>query len=79
MSADDTFFDTNIVLYLFSQDDNRAERAEALLADGGLISVQVLNELTSCGFSFYFTFFVSLYFTYSLHKLVLIDSQTVHA
>ncbi|MFH0730222.1 MAG: DUF4214 domain-containing protein [Pseudomonadota bacterium] len=37
------------------------------------------QRVRNCGFSFYFTFFVSLYFTYSLHKLVLIDSQTVHA
>ncbi|MFH0725014.1 MAG: Plug domain-containing protein [Pseudomonadota bacterium] len=38
-----------------------------------------IRNVDTCGFSFYFTFFVSLYFTYSLHKLVLIDSQTVHA
>lgn len=38
-----TFFDTNVLLYLASRDP-RAERAEALLAGGGTISVQVLNE-----------------------------------
>jgi predicted nucleic acid-binding protein len=47
MNANEIFFDTNILLYLFSQDDAKAERAEALVADGGLISVQVLNELAS--------------------------------
>lgn len=39
MNADEIFFDTNILLYLFSKDEAKAERAEALVADGGLISV----------------------------------------
>lgn len=41
------FFDTNVVLYLLSEDAEKADRAEALLTDGGVISVQVLNEFTS--------------------------------
>jgi predicted nucleic acid-binding protein len=41
------FFDTNVVLYAFAAGDRRSARAEALLAEGGVISVQVLNELTS--------------------------------
>ena len=41
------FFDTNVLLYLLSADDTRADRAEALLAEGGTISVQVLNEFAS--------------------------------
>lgn len=41
------FFDINILLYLFSGDSDKAVRAEALLAQGGLISVQVLNEFAS--------------------------------
>ena len=41
------FFDTNVALYLLSADQEKAERAEALLAGGGTISVQVLNEFTS--------------------------------
>jgi predicted nucleic acid-binding protein len=41
-----SFFDTNVLLYLFSNDPVKADRAEALLRDGGMISVQVLNELT---------------------------------
>ncbi|MEO8675221.1 MAG: PIN domain-containing protein [Casimicrobiaceae bacterium] len=47
MSAVDAFFDTNVVLYLFSADAAKADRAEALLAAGGLISVQVLNEFAA--------------------------------
>jgi predicted nucleic acid-binding protein len=38
------FFDTNILLYLLSEDTAKADRAEELLAKGGVISVQVLNE-----------------------------------
>jgi predicted nucleic acid-binding protein len=40
------FFDTNILLYLFSEDSAKADKAEAQIAEGGLISVQVLNEFT---------------------------------
>ena len=47
MSAVDAFFDTNVVLYLFSADAAKANRAEALLAAGGLISVQVLSEFAA--------------------------------
>ena len=46
MNADE-FFDTNILLYLFSQDETKAKQVEVLLAAGGLISVQVLDELVS--------------------------------
>lgn len=38
------FLDTNVLLYLFSADALKADRAEQLLADGGTVSVQVLNE-----------------------------------
>jgi predicted nucleic acid-binding protein len=41
------FFDTNILLYLVSADDARADRAETLLAAGGTISAQVLNEFAA--------------------------------
>ena len=47
MSAAKVFFDTNVLLYLLSEDAAKADRAEALLADGGVISVQVLNEFAS--------------------------------
>ena len=41
------FFDTNVPLYLISNDASRAGRAEELLALGGTISVQVLNEFVA--------------------------------
>jgi predicted nucleic acid-binding protein len=41
------FFDTNVVLYAFRQDDARSQVAETLLAGGGTISVQVLNEFVA--------------------------------
>ena len=41
------FFDTNILVYVVGQKDKRTDKAEALLAGGGIISVQVLNELAN--------------------------------
>jgi predicted nucleic acid-binding protein len=41
------FFDTNILVYIVGQTDKRTEAAEALLTGGGIISVQVLNELAN--------------------------------
>ncbi len=41
------FLDSNIVLYLLSADATKADRAQALLEAGAVISVQVLNEVTS--------------------------------
>jgi predicted nucleic acid-binding protein len=41
------FFDTNVLLYLLSQDEAKADRAEELLADGAMISVQGLNEFAA--------------------------------
>jgi predicted nucleic acid-binding protein len=38
------FIDTNILIYAFSEDEPRAGVAETLLATGGSMSVQVLNE-----------------------------------
>ena len=46
MSATEHFFDTNVLLYLLS-DDDRADAAAALVATGGVISVQVLNEFAA--------------------------------
>ena len=43
--SDKPFFDTNVLVYVVAQKDDRSDRAEALLASGGMISVQVLNEL----------------------------------
>jgi len=48
MSVDKPFFDTNVLLYLFcGHDGDKAEKAEALLAAKGVVSVQVLNEFAS--------------------------------
>ena len=45
--AERPFLDTNVVLYLLSADRPKAERAEALLARRGVVSVQVLNEIAN--------------------------------
>ena len=50
MKIDRPFFDTNILLYLLSEDNRKADRAEAIIATGGVISVQVLNEFASVAF-----------------------------
>jgi predicted nucleic acid-binding protein len=42
-----SFFDTNVLVYIASDDTAKADRAEAAIADGGTISVQVLNELAN--------------------------------
>jgi predicted nucleic acid-binding protein len=42
-----SFFDTTILLYSISSEEPRAAVAEKLLADGGWISVQVLNEFAA--------------------------------
>lgn len=47
MKTDSSFFDTNVLLYLLSEDNRKADRAEAIIATGGTISVQVLNEFAS--------------------------------
>ena len=44
---DKPFFDTNVILYAFRQDDTRGQVAETLLAAGGALSVQVLNEFVA--------------------------------
>lgn len=41
------FIDTNVLVYLASADAAKAERAESIVALGGTVSVQVLNELTN--------------------------------
>ncbi len=46
-NAAEVFFDTNIVLYLLSGDTGKADRAEQLLAAGGVLSVQILNEFAA--------------------------------
>jgi predicted nucleic acid-binding protein len=46
MSAAKPFFDTNVLLYLLA-DGKKADKAEALLSGGGIVSVQVLNEFAA--------------------------------
>jgi predicted nucleic acid-binding protein len=41
----DSFLDSNVLLYLIDSDIAKATQAEALVAGGGVISVQVLNEI----------------------------------
>jgi predicted nucleic acid-binding protein len=45
MPAD--FFDTSVLVYIASGDATKADRAEAAVANGGAISVQILNELAN--------------------------------
>ena len=41
------FFDTNLLLYVLSADVGKADIAEQLLLQGGVTSVQALNEFTN--------------------------------
>src|SRR5690606_6568483 len=43
----DSFLDSHVILYVAGHDPAKAERAEDLLAEGGVISVQVLNEIAN--------------------------------
>jgi predicted nucleic acid-binding protein len=45
--SDSVFFDTTVLIYAISDADPRAVVAEELLASGGYISVQVLNEFAA--------------------------------
>ena len=47
MAAAKVFIDSNVLLYLLSTDAKKADAAEAVLRAGGVISVQVLNEITN--------------------------------
>ena len=47
MSVAERFLDANVLLYLLSGDDSKADRAEGELNAGGVVSVQVLNEFAS--------------------------------
>jgi predicted nucleic acid-binding protein len=46
LNASKPFLDTNVVLYAFHKGDRRQDRARELVAAGGVISVQTLNEFT---------------------------------
>jgi predicted nucleic acid-binding protein len=41
------FLDTNVLVYAFAANDARGAVAEALVAAGGIVSVQVLNEFVN--------------------------------
>jgi predicted nucleic acid-binding protein len=41
------FFDTNVLLYAVAESDPRSTQAEELLASGGVLSIQILNEFVS--------------------------------
>lgn len=47
MSGVESFFDTSVLVYLLSSEDEKANRVETLLAESGVISVQVLNEFAA--------------------------------
>lgn len=41
------FFDTNVLIYAVARSEPHSTQAEELLASGGVLSVQVLNEFAS--------------------------------
>jgi predicted nucleic acid-binding protein len=45
--SNDAFFDSNLLIYAMVSGDRRRERAQQLVAKGGVISVQVLNEFVA--------------------------------
>jgi predicted nucleic acid-binding protein len=45
--SDRVFFDSNVLIYAMVSGDSRREQAQQLLAQGGVISVQVLNEFVA--------------------------------
>lgn len=42
-----SFFDTNVLVYIASDDSEKANRAEAIVREGGATSLQVLNEIAN--------------------------------
>jgi predicted nucleic acid-binding protein len=47
MKGERPFVDANVVIYAFAKNDPRAETAEKLLALGGIVTVQNLNEFAA--------------------------------
>lgn len=43
----DTFFDTSVLVYILKEGDKKSATADRLLATGGVLSVQVLNEFAN--------------------------------
>jgi predicted nucleic acid-binding protein len=46
-SPEAAFIDANVLLYLASADEQKITRVEGILAQGGTISVQILNEIAN--------------------------------
>ncbi len=46
-NAQTVFIDANVLLYLASRDEQKILKVEAVLAQGGTISVQILNEIAN--------------------------------
>jgi predicted nucleic acid-binding protein len=47
MSGAEAFFDTSVLLYVLSDESDKADRIEELLQRSGTISVQILDEFTA--------------------------------
>jgi predicted nucleic acid-binding protein len=47
MNTTEAFFDTNVLLYAFTDDAVKASISENVMRPGGVISIQVLNEFAS--------------------------------
>jgi len=47
MNGERPFFDSNVLIYAFKEDDVRSDLAEARFAGGGVVGVQTLNEFTA--------------------------------
>ena len=47
MRRNSPFLDTNVLVYGYVENDPRTDRATALIAQGGMVSVQVLGEFVS--------------------------------
>lgn len=78
-----SFLDSNVLLYLASGNAAKADKAEALLAQGGAISVQVLNEIANVarrkmGMSMQETraFIAPLRLLFSVHPLTVETHET---
>jgi|SRR5688572_30131822 predicted nucleic acid-binding protein len=46
-SPETVFIDANVLLYLASADERKITKVEVILAQGGTISVQILNEIAN--------------------------------
>lgn len=46
-APEEVFIDSNVLLYLLSKEDVKADQAEKIVQSGGRISVQVLNEIAN--------------------------------